>query len=83
METLQRSQFGPRTVTWPDSPGIEYHLPHGDWIRLLCSHGFEVENLIEIQAPPGTERPAYYETTTVAWARQWPAEEIWVARKRT
>ena len=83
VETLQRPQFGPRTVKWPDSPGIEYHLPHGDWIRLLRTHGFEVENLIEIQAPPDAEAPAYYESTTVDWARQWPAEEIWVARKRT
>lgn len=83
VETLQRPHFGPRTVKWPDSPGIEYQLPHGDWIRLLRTHGFDVENLIEIQAPPDAETPAYYDTTTVEWGRQWPADEIWVARKRS
>src|SRR6202030_284018 len=33
-ETLQRPQFGMYRFQWPDS-GVEYHLAHGDWIRLL------------------------------------------------
>jgi len=28
------------------------------------------------------EGPGYYDFVTLEWARQWPAEEIWVARKR-
>jgi hypothetical protein len=24
----------------------------------------------------------YYETVTAEWARRWPAEDLWVARKR-
>ena len=49
-------------------------------IRLLHASGFEVEDLIEIQAPPGaTARHAY---VSAGWARRWPSEEIWKARKR-
>jgi SAM-dependent methyltransferase len=81
VETLQRAQFGPRTVAWPDGPGIEYHLAHGDWIDVLRRHGFEVERLIEIQAPPDATLPVYYEMASIEWARRWPAEEIWIARK--
>ena len=34
VETLQRPQFGMYRFQWPNS-GVEYHLPHGEWIRLL------------------------------------------------
>src|SRR5436853_308627 len=51
-ETLQRPQFGMFRFQWPDS-GIEYHLAHGDWIRLLRANAFEILDLIEIQAPAG------------------------------
>jgi SAM-dependent methyltransferase len=78
-ETLQRPQFGMRSFQWPDS-GVEYHLPHGDWIRLLRANGFEILDLIEIQAPADARTHGYYEYVTADWARQWPAEEIWRAR---
>jgi len=83
VESLQRPQFGPPSVKWPDTPGIEYHLAHGEWIRLLRANGFDVEDLVELQAPPDAEVHEFYDTTTLEWARQWPAEEIWVARKRS
>ncbi len=83
VETLQRPQFGPGRIQWPESPGIEYHLAHGDWLRLLRASGFDVEDLIEIQAPPDALAHEYYENVTTDWARRWPAEEVWVARKRT
>ena len=51
-ETLQRPQFGPYRMKWPGEEGIEYHLPHGDWIDLLRNSGFEIERLIELKAPP-------------------------------
>ena len=42
--------------------------------------GFEIEDLIEVQAPEGaTTRFAYH---SPEWARQWPSEEIWKARRR-
>ena len=81
-ETLQRPQFGMYRVQWPNTPGTEYHLAHGDWIRVLRATGFEVEDLIEIQAPPDAETHVYYDYLSADWARRWPAEELWVARKR-
>jgi SAM-dependent methyltransferase len=78
-ETLQRPQFGMFRFQWPDS-GIEYHLAHGDLIRLLRASGFEILDLIEIQAPVGAESHPRYDYVTAEWARQWPAEEIWRAR---
>lgn len=64
------------------SPGTEYHLSHGDWIRVLRANGSGIEDLIEIQAPPDAVIHGYYDDVTADWARRWPAEEIWVARKR-
>ena len=81
-ETLRRPQFGMYRVQWPDTPGTEYHLAHGDWIRVLRANDFEIEDLIEIQAPPNAKTHGYYDYVTADWARRWPAEEIWVARKR-
>ena len=79
-ETLVRPQFGMSRIEWPD--GIEFHLPHGERIRNLRRHGFEIEDLIEVQAPATAETHPYYSYVTAEWARKWPCEEIWVARKR-
>ncbi len=81
-ETLQRSQFGMYRISWPDGPGTEYNLAHGDWVRLLRKHGFEIEDLIEPQVPPTAKTHEYYAFISAEWARKWPAEEIWVARLR-
>ena len=35
----------------PDDPGVEFHLSHGDWIRLLRASGFEIEELVEMCPP--------------------------------
>ena len=79
VETLQRPQFGMHRFSWPDQ-GVEYHLPHGEWIRLLRANGFEILDLIEIQAPADAETHEHYGYVTADWARKWPAEEIWRAR---
>jgi SAM-dependent methyltransferase len=80
-ETLQRPQFGMFRFQWPDS-GIEYHLSHSNWIRLLRANGFEILDLIEIQAPADAETHEEYDYVTAAWGRKWPAEEIWRARQQ-
>jgi ubiquinone/menaquinone biosynthesis C-methylase UbiE len=79
-ERLERPQVGLHRVEWPDTEAVEFHLAHGDWIRLLRESGFEVENLIEIQPPADTERRHAH--ASMDWARRWPTEEIWVARRR-
>jgi SAM-dependent methyltransferase len=80
-ERLLRPQFGMYRLEWPGE-GVEFHLGHGEWIRLLRSSGFEIENLVEIQAPPDAETHPVYDYVDADWGRRWPAEEIWVARKR-
>ena len=42
----------------------------------------EVIDLIEIAAPPEAVDHPIYDYVPAAWAKQWPAEEIWVAQKR-
>ena len=79
-ERLLRPAFGMYRVEWPDSSGVEFHLSHGDWIRLLRRSGFEVEDLIEMR--PGMGASSRYSFVTVEWARSWPCEEMWKARKR-
>ena len=81
-EQLQRPLFGIYRTTWPGETGTEFHLPHGEWVRLLRDTGLEIEALHELQAPENAEDPGYYDYVTVDWARRWPCEEIWVARKR-
>jgi SAM-dependent methyltransferase len=81
-ETLQRPQRGMHRMAWPDTGGIEFHLGHGDLFGLLRDTDFEVESLIELYAPADAETHEYYSHITAEWARKWPAEEIWAARKR-
>jgi SAM-dependent methyltransferase len=79
---LHRSYFDLGRTVWDDgSDGVEYQLTHGDWIAVLRDSGLEIERLVELQAPPDREGHEYYVDMTPEWARQWPGEEIWVARK--
>jgi SAM-dependent methyltransferase len=79
-DRLQRDAFGLHRVTWSDSPGVEFHLSHGDWIRLLRTNGFELEDLIEVRPP--ADAVTRFSHVSIEWARRWPCEEIWKARKR-
>jgi len=80
-EILQRPQFGMHRFEWPEG-GVEFHLPHGELIDVLRANGFDVERLLELQAPPDATTHEHYAYVTADWARKWPSEEIWVARKR-
>ncbi len=82
VEQLVRPQFGMCRFDWRSADsGIEFHLGHGDWVRLLRANRFELLDLIEIQAPPDAVTHEFYDYTPAEWAKQWPSEEIWVARK--
>ena len=52
--------------------GVEFHLAHGDWIRLLRDNGFEILDLVELQAPDSAETHEYYDFVSADWARKWP-----------
>ncbi len=80
-ERLVRPQFGTVRLEWPEG-GVEFTLGHGDMVALLRESGFEIERLVELQAPASAGDHGYYDSVTVEWASRWPAEEIWVARKR-
>ena len=78
-EQLQRPLFGMYRFAREDG-AVEFHLPHGEKLRLLRDSGFEVEDLIEVEiAEDATTR---YPFVSAEWARRWPAEEVWKARKR-
>jgi hypothetical protein len=48
---------------------------------LLDSSGLEIRDLIELQGPEGGSF-GQGDFVTLEWARRWPSEEIWRARKR-
>ncbi len=75
---LLRDSFGMHRFAWPDG-SVDFHLGHGDWVRLLRRSGFAVEDLVELRAPEGatTRFPAF----SADWGRRWPTEEVWVGRR--
>lgn len=79
-DRLLRPYFGMHRFEWPDDDSVEFHLGYGDMLRLLRASGMEVEDLIEVRPPPGSTTP--FQWTTLEWARKWPTEEVWKARKR-
>ncbi|NJD29244.1 MAG: methyltransferase domain-containing protein [Chloroflexi bacterium] len=79
---LVRPYFGMYRQEWPDDGSVEFHLPHGEWIRLLRETGFEIERLVEVRAPDDAVNDPRWTYVTPEWARQWPSEEAWVVRKR-
>jgi len=78
-ERLLRPYFGMHRFEWPDDESVEFHLGHGDMIRLLRRCGLQVEDLLELRPGPGAT--TRYPLATLEWARQWPCEEVWKARK--
>jgi SAM-dependent methyltransferase len=79
---LLRSYFGLHRFEWQDGDdSVEFHLGYGDWIRLLRKNDLEIENLIELRPPESAK--TRYPFVNVDWARRWPSEEVWIARKRS
>jgi SAM-dependent methyltransferase len=78
---LLRPYFGLHRTTWQGDDSVEFHLPHGELVRLLLASGFEIERLVEIQAPPGATT-RWTSIATPEWANKWPSEEAWFVRKR-
>jgi SAM-dependent methyltransferase len=67
-------------IEWDDDDSVEYVPAHGELIRILRASGFVVEELLELQAPEGGDS-GRYDFVTLDWARRWPSEEVWKARK--
>jgi SAM-dependent methyltransferase len=80
-ETLQRPQRGLYRLDWEDEDTTEFQLGHGDLFKLLRESGFDVLDLVELYAPEAAVDAAFYHSDA-EWAKKWPWEEIWKARKR-
>ena len=79
-DELKRDYFGMHRFEFPGDVSVEFHLNHGDWVRLLRANGFEITDLVEIQPPEGAR--TRYKFVDLAWCRRWPCEEVWKATKR-
>jgi SAM-dependent methyltransferase len=78
-DRFERPYFGMHRIDWPDG-SVQFHLGYGDWIRLLRANGFEVEDMVELR--PAADATTSYPWMTTEWARKWPCEEVWKARKQ-
>ena len=78
--TLLRPQFGMHRFEWPDFSGVEFHISHAEMLRFLRASGFEVLELLELRPEP--DAPNSFPYVSTEWARSWPSEEVWRARRR-
>src|SRR5256885_16737681 len=84
-----RPQFGMHRFDWrSDANGIAFGLSHGEWIRLLREHGFEILKLIEVEPPADAVAVEAYDYVPAAWATRgasggdWAGGEGWRAPSR-
>ena len=76
---LHRSSFDLRRFEYNDGL-VEYQIAYGEWIALFRRNRLDVEGLIELRPPEGATT-TYEDFVPLEWARRWPAENIWKARK--
>jgi SAM-dependent methyltransferase len=60
---------------------VHFSLPYSGWIALFHANGLVVEELIEPRPEPDAVS-TYRDDQDRDWARRWPSESIWRARKR-
>jgi ubiquinone/menaquinone biosynthesis C-methylase UbiE len=63
-----------------DETSIQFQLPYAEWIDLFRGCGLQVERLVHLRPPEGATT-TYQDYVPRAWARRWPAEDLWVVRK--
>jgi SAM-dependent methyltransferase len=80
VDTLQRPQRGLHRIDWEDDGTTEFQMAHSDWVKVLRANGFEILDLAELYADEDAAGHVYYPFNP-EWARKWPWEEIWRARK--
>ena len=79
-ESLMRPQLGLNRIDWEEEGETDFHLPHGPMVALLRETGFEVEARHELYAPEGPDDELRFYMRR-GWARRWPAEDLWIARR--
>jgi SAM-dependent methyltransferase len=81
-DRLVRPQQGLYRLDWrDDDPGTEFHPATADMFRILRANGFELLDFRELFAPEDAADHVYYTEPPAEWAKKWPSEEIWRARK--
>lgn len=81
-ERLVRPQRGLYRLEWfDDDPGVEFHPSTSEMFGVLRSSGFDLVDFRELLAPEDAVDHEYYSTVPAEWAKRWPDEEIWRARK--
>jgi SAM-dependent methyltransferase len=82
-DRLARPQRGLYKLVWEDDdPCVEFHPGMADMLAILRGNGFDLVDFRELYAPQDAGEHEYYVDPPVAWAKQWPAEEIWRLRLR-
>jgi SAM-dependent methyltransferase len=82
-EQLVRPQKGIYRLDWvDDDPGVEFHPSTSEMFAVLRKNGFELVDFRELFAPEDAVDHEYYAFVSAEWAKRWPDEEIWRARKR-
>jgi SAM-dependent methyltransferase len=77
---LRNPWFGRRRWEFGDGT-VDYCVPPGEWLRLFDAHGMSAVDLVELQPSPDATT-TFDDYVPLAWARRWPAEQIWKVRKR-
>ncbi|MFM8238355.1 MAG: class I SAM-dependent methyltransferase [Actinomycetota bacterium] len=67
-------------MDWDGEGTIDWAIPAGEWIRVLTGAGFGIEACTELVARADAET-TYPEFAPPKWARRWPAEWVWRARR--
>jgi SAM-dependent methyltransferase len=80
--TLRRPYFDLGRTAVEDETGttVEWPMTYGEWIRVFRASGLAVEDLIELRPDPGATT-TYTDFAPFDWARDFPGEHIWKARK--
>jgi SAM-dependent methyltransferase len=77
-DRLALDYFGLHRIN--DGEDVFFQLPYGEWIRLFRANGFVIEDLIEPRPLPDATT-SFRDADELAWARRWPAENIWRLRR--
>jgi ubiquinone/menaquinone biosynthesis C-methylase UbiE len=79
---LRRPYFDARRRVLEEESGpfVEFRPTYGEWVRLFRANGLAIEDLIELR-PSADAETTYTDFAPLAWARDFPGEQIWKLRK--
>lgn len=83
-QRLVRPQKDIHRFDWidEDGPTTEFHIGGSEMFQLLRDTGFDVLDFRELFAAQDAIDDEHYTWVDAKWAKRWPAEEVWRAKKR-